>query len=55
MFKTKEEAIQNAREQCSESTFKLGKVYIKQNNGSWSWGLVVGRDIPEGAERVAKE
>jgi hypothetical protein len=56
MFKTKEEAIQNAREQCSDSAFVFAKVYVKQNNGSWQWGLVMGRDVamPEGAERISK-
>lgn len=55
-FKTKEEAIKNAREQCSASVFKLGKVYVRQVDGLWLWGMVVGSpSMPEDAERVTEK
>lgn len=55
-FKTKEEATKDAREQCSASVFKLGKVYVRQDGELWVWGVVIGSPaMPEGAERITEK
>jgi hypothetical protein len=55
-FKTKEEAVKDAREQCSPYVFTMAKVYIRQVGGLWLWGVVVGSPaIPEGAEQITEK
>jgi hypothetical protein len=55
-FKTKEEAVKDAREQCSASVFRMAKVYVRQDDGLWLWGVIIGSPaIPEGAERITEK